>query len=155
MKTFRPLLLISFSLALMNSSAVAEYFYATITHDQETGAAGMAPLLTSTGDPRALSFGTAEFFLNQEATALSFIATVHNLDVTGAQTPNDTNDNLGAAHIHAAAFGASGGVVWGFLGAPDNDIIGVPFISTPFATGVGGTFSGTWDLTEGNLTAAG
>jgi hypothetical protein len=154
MNAFRPLLVVSFCLALLNSSAVAqEYFTATITHDQETGAAGTTPLITSTGDPRPLSYGMATFILNATATALSFNATVYNLDVTGSQTPNDTNDNLGAAHIHAAAAGVAGSVVWGFLGAPDNDIIGVPFVATPFADGVGGTFSGTWDLTEGNSTA--
>jgi hypothetical protein len=153
MNAFRRLLLLSSSLALLNTGALAqEYFTATITHDQETGAAGMTPLVTSTGSPRLLSYGTAQFILNETATALSFTATVFNLDVTGLQTPNDTNDNLGAAHIHAGAFGASGGVVWGFLGAPDNDIIGVPFVATPFTDAVGGTFSGTWDLTEGNST---
>jgi hypothetical protein len=153
MKTFRPLLLISFSLALMNSSAVAgEYFHATITHDQET-VGGTTPLLTSTGDPRPLSYGTAEFFLNNDATALSFTATVYNLDITGTQTPNDANDNLLAAHIHAAAFGVSGGVVWGFFGTPDNDGNPDNLIVTPFGAGmVGGTFSSVWNAPEGNNT---
>ena len=153
MNAFRRLLLLSSSLALLYTGAVAqEYFTATITHDQETGGAGALPLLTSTGGTRPLSYGSAQFILNEAATELSFTATIFNIDVTGTQTPNDTNDDLGAAHIHAAAFGASGGVVWGFFGAPDNDTTGVPFVATPFTNAVGGSFSGTWDLIEGNNT---
>jgi len=44
------------------------------------------------------------------------------------------------------------GVVWGFFGAPLNDNNPNDAIVTPFATGVGGTFSGKWDLPEGNNT---
>jgi len=92
---------------------------------------------------------------------LTFTATIFNIDVTGSQTP-DTNDNLTAAHIHAGA-GVSnvptivnGGVVWGFFGAPFNDNnpddSPNPNHVVPFATGVGGTFSGKWDAPEGNNT---
>ena len=106
MNAFRPLLVISFCLAVLNSALAQEYFTATITHDQETGAAGTTPLMTSSGGPRPLSYGMATFILNATATALSFNATVYNLDVTGSQTPNDTNDNLTNAHIHAAPAGS-------------------------------------------------
>jgi hypothetical protein len=39
-------------------------------------------------------------------------------------------------------------VVWGFIGLPfhNTDFDG---LTTPFATGVGGTFTGEWDLLEG------
>lgn len=57
-------------------------------------------LTTVTGAPRPTSFGMATFMLNEEMTALTFSATIFNIDVTGAQTP-DANDNLAAAHIHA------------------------------------------------------
>jgi hypothetical protein len=78
------------------------------------------------------------------------IATINNIDVTGTQTP-DTNDNLVAAHIHVgAAAGMNAQVRWGFFGTPDNDVNPDNLVVTPFATGVGGTFSSTWDLPEGN-----
>ena len=124
---------------------------ATLTHDQETAPGGTTPLITSTGGPRPLSFGTATFVLNDAQTQLTMSATIFNIDVTGLQTPNDTNDNLVAAHIHAPApAGANAGVRWGFFGAPDNDNNPDQLIVTPFATGVGGTFSSVWDQPEGN-----
>jgi len=36
------------------------------------------------------------------------------------------------------------------FGSPDNDIAPDNLMVTPFASGVGGTFSSTWDLNEGN-----
>ena len=110
------------------------------------------------GQPRPLSFGTANFFLNDAGTALSFTATVFNIDFTGSQTPGP-NDDLVAAHIHAGgAAAATFSVVWGFFGSPFNDLNSPGAALTPqsdctaFATGVGGTCSGTWDLSEGNGT---
>jgi hypothetical protein len=120
---------------------------ATLTHDQET-VTGV--LTTSTGDPRPLSFGTAQFILNDAQTELSMAATVFNIDVTGTQTP-DTFDNLVAAHIHVGAtFGSNAPVRWGFFGLPDNDNNPDNLVVTPFATGVGGTFTSIWNLPEGN-----
>jgi hypothetical protein len=109
---------------------------------------------TAAGAPRPASFGTASFFINDAMTSMTFTATIFNIDVTGSQTP-DTNDNLVAAHIHAAPTvtpTTNAGVVWGFFGAPFNDNAPNDFVFTPFATGVGGTFSGKWDLNEGNGT---
>ncbi|MBV9891280.1 MAG: CHRD domain-containing protein, partial [Rhizobacter sp.] len=60
-----------------------------------------------------------------------------------------------AAHIHAsptAVPGTNAPVVWGFIGTPFNDNNPNDVVITPFATGVGGTVSGKWDLTEGNNT---
>jgi len=67
------------------------------------------------------------------------------------------NTNLTAAHIHAGPniAPATNPVVWGFFGAPFNDNNPNDFTMTPFATGVGGTFSGKWDLPEGNGTING
>ena len=104
--------------------------------------------------PRPASFGTASFALNDAQTALTFTATIFNIDVTGAQTA-DVNDNLVAAHIHASATvtpTTNAPVVWGFFGSPFNDNNPNDFVFSPFATGVGGTFSGKWDLPEGNGT---
>ena len=123
---------------------------ANITHDQETV---RGTLLTSTGAPRPLSFGTAVFTLDTSLLTLTFTATINNIDVTGTQTPNDTNDNLVNAHIHAPAPpGVNAGVVWGFFGTPDNDINPKNLVVTPFASGVGGTFSSVWNNPEGNGT---
>jgi hypothetical protein len=140
-------------------------FHADLTTGAEAGANSFADSTRGApttgpgpgvGDPRPLSFGTANFFLNDAGTALSFTATVFNIDFTGTQTPG-LNDNLVAAHIHAGGAGAPTlPVVWGFFGSPFNDLNspGAPLLSdcTAFATGVGGTCSGTWDLSEGNNT---
>jgi hypothetical protein len=125
------------------------------------GEPGNIVLTTTTGAPRPASFGTARFVLNDAQTSLTFTATIFNIDVTGSQTP-DTNDNLVAAHIHAGANVSNvptivnGGVVWGFFGAPfhDNNPDDSPNANhvVPFASGVGGTFSGKWDAPEGNGT---
>jgi len=110
---------------------------------------------TAGGQPRAASFGTASFFIDSAASFMTFTATIFNIDVTGTQTPNDVNDNLGNAHIHAGPAvtpTTNGPVVWGFFGAPFNDNSPNDAVVTPFATGVGGTFSGKWDMGEGNNT---
>jgi len=110
---------------------------------------------TSAGAPRPASFGTASFVIDSAATFMTFTATIFNIDVTGLQTPNDANDNLLNAHIHAGPAvtpTTNGPVVWGFFGAPFNDNAPNDSSFTPFATGVGGTFSGKWDLGEGNST---
>lgn len=122
---------------------------ANITHSQETV---QGVFQTSTGDPRPQSFGSAVFILNDAQTELSFTATIFNIDVTGTQSP-DINDDLGAAHIHANAtvtVGQNAPVVWGFFGAPDNDNNPDNLVVTPFAVGVGGTFSSVWNAPEGN-----
>lgn len=109
---------------------------------------------TSTGAPRPASSGMAVFVLNDAQTQLTFLAMITNIDVTGSQTP-DTNDNLTAAHIHAAALvlpTQNAGVVWGFFGLPFNDNNPNDAMMMPFATGVGGFFAGKWDLPEGNNT---
>ena len=124
---------------------------ANLTNSQEPG--NIIPTLSPAngGGLRPVSFGTAMFVLNDAATAMTFTATIFNIDVTGTQTP-DTFDNLTAAHIHAGPniAPATNSVVWGFFGAPFNDNNPNDFTMTPFATGVGGTFSGKWDLPEGN-----
>lgn len=87
-------------------------------------------------------------------TSLTFSATIFNIDFTGSQTA-DVNDNLTTAHIHASPTvtpTTNAPVVWGFFGAPFNDNNPNDLVLTPFATGVGGTISGKWDLLEGNGT---
>ena len=122
---------------------------ANLTNDQET-----APVVptTSTGAPRPESFGTAVFVIDDAMTSMSWTATIFNIDVTGAQSA-DVNDNLTLAHIHGpAAPGFNAPAIWGFFGTPFNETSPNDFALTPFASGVGGTFSGKWDLPEGNNT---
>ena len=110
---------------------------------------------TSTGASRPASFGTASFVLNDAMTSMTFPATIFNIDFTTLQTPNDVNDNLLNAHIHAGPLVTpliNGPVVWGFIGSPFNDNNPNDAVVTPFATGVGGTVSGKWDAPEGNGT---
>jgi hypothetical protein len=144
------------ALLLANASAYASVIlFANLTTSQEplTATSGIPPTNSSTGLPRPLPFGTATFVLNDAQTALTYTATIFNIDVTGSQTPTDTNDNLLNAHIHAGT-GATPtfSVVWGFFGTPFNDNNPNDEIFTPFASGVGGTFSGKWDAPEGNGT---
>ncbi len=133
---------------ILNTSSFGDTLLtANLTHDQESV---QGPLLTSTGDARPLSFGTASFVLNDAQTQMSFTATIFNIDVTGTQT-TDPFDNLVNAHIHVGAPpGANAPVRWGFFGTPDNDNNPDQLVVTPFANGVGGTFSSIWDLPEGN-----
>jgi glucose/arabinose dehydrogenase len=121
-------------------AGIGHVFVARLDGEQET------PPVTTTAK------GYAAFFLNQEGTALRFIATVSGIDFTGTQTA-DPNDNLTAAHIHApGARGVRAGVVWGFFGQPFNDTNPRDTVVTPFATGVGGTVITKWDVAEGNNT---
>src|SRR5215203_3068530 len=87
----RPCLAILGSLMfLVSTSTHALLLMANLTTTQENPPA--IPT-TTTGAPRPLSFGTAVFELNDAMTAMTFTATIFNIDFTGTQTP-DTNDNL-------------------------------------------------------------
>jgi uncharacterized protein (TIGR03118 family) len=132
------------------SPSQVRLFVVNLTNAQEVPAA--VPT-TTTGAARPASFGTARFQFNDAQTALTFSATITNIDVSGSQTA-DTNDDLIAAHIHAGASvapGVNGPVVWGFFGSPfnDNNPNDQVFFATP---PVGGSFSGKWDAPEGNGT---
>ncbi|MEO6078754.1 MAG: CHRD domain-containing protein [Steroidobacteraceae bacterium] len=132
------------------SASSAIVLTANLTNNQENPPASP---LTNIGLPRTSS-GSAIFTINDDKTAMSFIATIFGLDVTGSQSA-DTNDNLVAAHIHAGPLvtpTSNGPVVWGFFGGPFNDNNPNNFAMTPLASGVGGTFSGIWNAPEGNNT---
>jgi uncharacterized protein (TIGR03118 family) len=133
------------------SPAEVRFFRTNLTNGAEVPPATPT---TSTGGSRPASFGTATFQFNPAQTAMTMDATINNIDVTGSQTA-DTNDNLIAAHIHAGASvapGTNGPVVWGFFGSPFNDNNPNDEVTTPFTSGVGGTFHGKWDPPEGNGT---
>ena len=127
--------------SILPAAAAPIFLHATLTGGQEN------PPNASTAT------GTANFVLNDAQTQLSFTATITGLDITGSQSPGITTDNLLNAHIHAPASpGVNAGVRWGFFGSPDNDTLPKQLVVTPFATGLGGTFSSIWDLNEGNAT---
>jgi hypothetical protein len=133
------------------SPSQVRLFVVSLTNGQEVPPT--VPTLSG-GGARPASFGTARFQLNAAQTAMTMTATINNIDVGNAQTP-DTNDNLLNAHIHAGptvAPGVNGPVVWGFFGAPFNDNNPNDATATPTAGGVGGTFTGKWDAPEGNGT---
>lgn len=138
------------SLAAAGSAGAQTGLGARLTTDQEVNPVMLTYALT--GLPRPMPFGFATLTLNSSQTELLLVATIHDIDVTGTQTA-DPNDDLVAAHIHGpAAPGSGAGVVWGFFGAPDNDIDPSDLVVVPFANGVGGTFTTVWNLTEGNGT---
>jgi hypothetical protein len=152
MTWLRASLFVPCLMGLLAANAYADtMFVANLTNSQEVPPANPT---TSTGSPRPASFGAATFVLNTAQTAMTFSATIFNIDITGSQTA-EVNDNLVAAHIHAGpnvAPGVNGPVVWGFFGTPFNDNNPNDVVMTPFSTGVGGTFSGKWDAPEGNNT---
>ena len=145
------LLVSAFALLIATAGYANTILVANLTNSQENPPTN--PTL-SAGGARPASFGTATFDLNDAMTAMTFTATIFNIDITGSQT-SDVNDDLTAAHIHAGPLvtpTTNGPVVWGFFGSPFNDNNPNDAIVTPFSTGVGGTFSGKWDLPEGNNT---
>jgi CHRD domain/PEP-CTERM motif len=145
-------LIVAFLLLVAASRAQAStILLAHLTNDQENPPA--VPTLQG-GAARPASFGDAFFELNDAMDALTFTATIFNIDFTGSQT-SDLNDNLIAAHIHAGPAvtpTTNGPVVWGFFGLPFNDNNPNDMVFSPFVTGVGGTISGKWDAPEGNNT---
>ena len=153
MTTFRTTGLALASLLCTTIGSFAQTnFTANVTHSQETT---QGVFMTSGGQPRPMSFGTANFTLSADMSQLTMTVTFFNIDINGLQTPGDTNDNLGAAHIHANAtvvVGMNAPVVWGFFGMPDNDNNPDQLVITPFASGVGGTISSIWDMSEGQGT---
>ena len=135
---------------LAGSAAAITVLTATLTNASENPPTSPT---TAAGVPR-VSFGTATFVIDDAMTSMTFAASIFGIDVTGTQT-TDPNDNLVAAHIHAAATvtpTVNGPVVWGFFGSPFNDNNPNDAVVAPFINGVGGTFSGKWDLNEGNNT---
>jgi hypothetical protein len=133
-----------------NVTLGVEVFRAIMT----TAAEVPAPTLThsGTGQPRPASFGSAIFVLSDDESFMTMTARIRNIDITGLQTPDDTNDNLVNAHIHASDTvtpSTTAGVVWGFFGAPDHDNNPDDLVVIPFTNSVGGVFTSKWDAAEG------
>ena len=145
-----PIAALLASLVVASAAGAQTTLTANLTTSQEVNPVTLTSAIT--GLPRPMSFGFATLTLNASQTELLMVATITNIDVTGTQTA-DPNDDLRAAHIHAPAPpGTNAGVVWGFFGTPDNDVAPSDLVVTPFATGVGGTFTSVWNVGEGNGT---
>ena len=160
--------LLAVLLSLCAGLAEAEIiFTANLTTSQENPP--VTPTLDGVATPRPVSFGSATLVLNDAMTELTFSVTVFNIDFGGSppraprwstppnpnpnpQTPNILNDDLLVAHIHRGPVGTNGPVIFGFIGSPFNDNNPNDVVVTPFATGVGGTVTGRWNLGEGNNT---
>lgn len=121
-----------------NLARAATLFSATLDESQENPPTGV------------LGTGTSTLSLNNAQDALTIETTITGIDFTGTQSAS-TTDNLTAFHIHNAPAGTNGGVVFGMV-SPNHDVNPNNLVVTPFATGVGGTVSSIWDLTEGNNT---
>ena len=113
------------------------YFEATIDESQANAGAG-------TG---SLASGPASLFLNAAQDALEYTITINGLDLDGAQTPGDPNDDVIAMHFHFAPPGVNGPVVFGLI-APGHD--GDDLVIDP----VLGTISGRWENTDVNPLSA-
>ena len=135
--------------ASVHAVAQPTVFTANLTNAAEPG--NIQPTNSVTGAARTSS-GTATFTLNAARTQLMMTATINGIDITGTQSA-DANDNLINAHIHASATPGSPTfpVVWGFHGNPANNTNPADGSVVPFPAGqVGGTFTATWDVNEGN-----
>ena len=89
--------------------------------------------------------GVATLTLNDAMDRLVIEVTLNGVDLDGAQTA-DPSDNVTGFHIHRAPRGATGGVVFGFIG-PNSDLNGDLMIDA-----AAGTVTSAWDLAEGNGT---
>ena len=154
-------------LSFPDAGQAATIFFANLTNSQENPP--VVPTLDGVVTPRPASFGTASFLLNDAMTELTLSVTVFNLDFgriptqgtpvvnppnlnPSPQTPDILNDDLLVAHIHRGLPGMNGPVIFGFIGSPFNDNSPNDVVVTPFATGVGGTVTGRWNVGEGNGT---
>ena len=154
-------------LSFPNTGRADTFFLANLTNSQENPP--VVPTLDGVSTLRPASFGSASFVLNDAMTQLTFSITVNNIDFGRVpslgtpvvnpptanplpQTANILNDDLLVAHFHRSPVGTNGPVIFGFIGAPFNDTSPNDVVVTPFASGVGGTVTGRWNLGEGNGT---
>ena len=115
-------------------------FQAIITHDQE---------VVNPGIPDEGSSGIGIFELNDAQTSLRYSILLSGLDLNGLQTPGDPNDNVTRTHIHAAAAGVNGGIVFGQI---DGNAAFRNDLDDLFVNPVNGRIRGFWDNNEGNGT---
>jgi CHRD domain len=131
-------LLAALTLILAQPAEAVTRFRAIIENEQEVATPPVPNQVPHSG-------GTGVFELNDAMTALSYDVTLFGLDIDGLQTPDNVNDNAARFHIHNAAAGSNGGIVFG-MKDPNHDVDDL--VVNP-ATG---RITGVWDGTEGNGT---
>lgn len=109
------------------------HFGGPITGDQQ------APSVTTAAS------GTFAGELIKGDLAFDFQVKLTGLDL-GGQTAT-TSDDVVAAHFHLGAASTNGGIVFGFIGVPNNDANNHTVINA-----AAGTISSEWDAAEGNGT---
>jgi len=161
-----PLLAVVAFLSFPGTGRADTIFVANLTNSQENPPA--VPTLDGEATLRPSS-GSGTFVLNDAMTQLTFSITVSNIDFGRVpslgtpvvnpptanpfpQTPSILNDDLLLAHFHRGPVGTNGPVIFGFIGSPFNDNNPNDVVVIPFASGVGGTVTGRWNLGEGNGT---
>jgi hypothetical protein len=140
LKRFFALAALSTAALLVSPLQAATEFRATITHTQE---------VSNPPIPNEGSSGLGIFILNDAQTALSYDIVLTGLDLDGAQTPNDPNDNVTRTHFHFAPSGSNGGIVYGQIdpsAALRNDLDDL------IVNAGTGRITGVWDNAEGNNT---
>ena len=108
------------------ANAISMKFTALLNAAQEVDPPGSTSTAT----------GTAELFLNDAGTELSYFVQLNGLDLDGLQTP-DPNDDLVAFHFHNAPAGSNGPIVFGQIN-PANDT------NDLMVNAGAGTLSGIW-----------
>ena len=119
------------SLLLAPAASAVTIFTATLSGAQQN-----PPVATSAS-------GSATLTLNDAQDRLEISIQLNGLDLDGNQTPGTNLDDVVLAHIHRAAVGVNGSVVFGFIG-PNSDTNGDLMIDA-----AAGTIFSAWDLTEG------
>ena len=159
-------------MAILNGTAAADTLTATTAADTMTGGIGddtfvfgttggtqtdvitdfgsiyFAGPITASQEPGNINSpgsGTFSGALHRGNQAFDWSAAVTGLDF-GGQTAA-TTDNVTAAHFHAGAPGTNGGVVYGFIGVPNNETDNDTVVNA-----AAGTVKGQWDVNEGNGT---
>jgi hypothetical protein len=107
--------------------------------------AGPVTAAQEPGNPASPGSGTLTGALHKGNGAFDFSATITGLDF-GGQTPS-TTDNITAAHFHLGPPGTNGGIVFGFIGVPNNDADNHTVVNA-----AAGVVTTTWDAAEGNGT---
>src|SRR5205085_9364958 len=120
MKKFFSIMLLIFGMVGANTAHAVFVFQANLTNDQETPPT-----------PPEGSSGTALFVLNDARTRLTYDVQLSGLDLRGVSATGPTkgtpglvipgdlnpNDNVTRMHIHRAAFGIAGNIVFGMIDA--------------------------------------
>ena len=99
------------------------------------------------GGSTSSASGEAALTLNAGQDALTYSIALSGLDLDGAQTPGDPNDDVTALHFHLAPPGSNGGVVFGQI-SPNHDTDDL--VVDPVA----GTLNGIWEDTDVNPLSA-